>query len=130
MPHLVIEYSANVEDDYKVDMDELVRAVHETALSTGVFPLGGIRTRTERRDRYRIADGNPANAFVHMTARIGVGRELEVRQAAGDKIFAALCDFLDPLFQTQPLGISFEIQEAHPVLNYKKNNLHERLKKD
>lgn len=128
MPHLIIEHSANIEDENLVDMDELVKVVHETALDTGVFPLGGIRTRCERRERYRIADGDPEHCFVHLTARIGSGRDLEVRQAAGDKIFAALCDFLQPVFDTRGLGISFEIQEAHPVLNYKKNNLHERLK--
>ena len=50
MPHLIVEYSANLERD--VDIPRLVAAVHAAALETGVFPIGGIRTRAERRDIY------------------------------------------------------------------------------
>lgn len=125
MPHLVLEYSANLDKD--LDIADLVKTVHEVALDTGVFPLGGIRTRAERRDVYRIADGDPENRFVHLTARIGSGRPVEVRQAAGDTIFDALCEALQPVFDQHPLGISFEIQEAHPQLNFKKNNIHKKL---
>lgn len=128
MPHLVLEYSANLEGT--LDIGELVRVVHETALETGVFPLGGIRTRAERRDIYRIADGNPENRFVHLTARIGTGRTLEARQEAGDIIFAALCGALQSVFDIYPLAISFEVQEAHPQLNFKKNNIHKKLEQN
>ena len=56
MPHLIVEYSANLERD--VDIPRLVAAVHAAALETGVFPIGGIRTRAERRDIYQVADSH------------------------------------------------------------------------
>jgi len=119
---LIIEYSANLEE--RLGLDGLLDTLHRTALETGVFPIGGLRVRAYRADRYRIADCDPANAFVHVTALIGHGRPLEVRQEAGERLFAALSAYLEPLFEEGPLAISFSIQEFRPTLNYKKNNLH------
>jgi 5-carboxymethyl-2-hydroxymuconate isomerase len=61
--------------------------------------------------------------------RIAHGRSLEVRQAAGEKIFKALCDFLEPISSSSPLAISFEMQEIDPQLRWKKNNLRDYLAK-
>lgn len=85
MPHLIVEYSANLEQ--ALDIAKLVAALHEAALETGVFPIGGIRTRAARRDVYRIADGHAGNGFIHVQARIGAGRPPEVRQQAAEHIF-------------------------------------------
>ena len=93
MPHLNIEYSANL--DQALDIQALVDRIHETALETGIFPLGGVRTRAEPRNHYRIANGNPDAGYIHMIVRIGSGRDAETRRAAGNKIFEALCDFTD-----------------------------------
>ena len=128
MPHLNIEYSANLEGS--LDVQALVDRIHETALETGIFPLGGVRTRAEARNYYRIANGDPRAGYIHMLVRIGSGRDFEVRRAAGEKIFAALCDFTDELYQSQPLALSFELHEIPPDMAWRKNNLHELLKKE
>jgi 5-carboxymethyl-2-hydroxymuconate isomerase len=125
MPHLIVEYSANLERD--VDIARLVAAIHTAALETGVFPIGGIRTRAERRDTYEIADGHPDNAFIHVQARIGVGRTPEVRQKAAEHIFAALKAETAEAFARRPLGLTFEIVEIDPVGSLKHNNLHEAV---
>jgi 5-carboxymethyl-2-hydroxymuconate isomerase len=128
MPHLNIEYSANLEDE--LDVQALVDRIHGTALETGVFPLGGVRTRAEARKHYRIANGDPRAGYVHMMVRIGSGRDVETRRAAGDKIFAALCDFTDELYRSRPLALSFELHEIPSDMAWRKNNLHELLKKE
>ena len=120
VPHFVVEYSSNLED--RLDLDGLIRTVHETAAGTGVFERKGIRTRAARRDRYRIADGHPENGFVNLVARIAQGRSVEVRKEAGEKIFSAVCEHLAPIYETSPLAISFEIQEINPVA-FRQNNL-------
>jgi 5-carboxymethyl-2-hydroxymuconate isomerase len=127
MPHLNIEYSANLEE--VLDMQALVDRIHETALETGIFPLGGVRTRAEARKFYRIANGNPRAGYIHMIVRIGSGRDLETRRSAGDRIFGALCDFTEELYRSRPLALSFELHEIPPDLAWRKNNLHELLKK-
>ncbi|MCP5266524.1 MAG: 5-carboxymethyl-2-hydroxymuconate Delta-isomerase [Burkholderiaceae bacterium] len=123
MPHIIIEYSANLRE--AIRLPALIDHLHATALTTGVFPLGGTRTRAAERTHYRIADGHPDNGFVHVTLRIGHGRDLPTRERAGRTIFDALCEFLGPVYETRPLGISFEVQELDPVLNFKQNNLHD-----
>lgn len=128
MPHLNIEYSANLEDS--LDIQALVERIHETALETGIFPLGGVRTRAESRKHYRIANGDPRAGYIHMMVRIGSGRDLETRRSAGDRIFAALCEFTDELYGSRPLALSFELHEIPPDLAWRKNNLHELLKRE
>jgi 5-carboxymethyl-2-hydroxymuconate isomerase len=123
MPHLIVEYSANL--DPQIDIDALLAELHSAAAASGVFPLGGIRTRAARREHYRIADGHPDNAFVHVTARIRHGRPLDVRQRAGTLLFETLCKSLAVIYATRPLGISLEVQEIDPDVSYKQNNLHE-----
>ena len=126
MPHFILEYSANVKDE--LNLDGLFKALHETALETGVFPLGGIRFRAVRCDDYLIADADPENAFVHLTAKIGRRREPDVRQVVAEKIFNTLVEYLDPLYQERPLAISFELTELTMGLSFRKNNIHEKIK--
>jgi len=67
MPHITVEYSANLEE--RLGIDALIGALHDAAIATGLFEIGGIRTRGSRRDHYRIADANPLNGFVAITVR-------------------------------------------------------------
>ena len=128
MPHLNIEYSANLSD--ALDIQGLVDRIHATALETGIFPLGGVRTRAEARTHYRIADGNPAAGYIHMVVRIGPGRDEETRRDVGERIFTALCEFTDAVYRSRPLALSFELQEIPSDMAWRKNNLHELLKKE
>jgi 5-carboxymethyl-2-hydroxymuconate isomerase len=125
MPHFIVEYSANIREE--IDSAELFRKLRDAAVETGIFPLGGIRFRAVCCEEYLVADGDPANAFVHMTAKIGHGRPLEVRRDAAEKLFSVLTDHLQPLFDSRPLAISFELAELHPDLSFKQNNIHQRL---
>lgn len=122
MPHLIVEYSANVEPDLR--LDELLDRLHSEALATGIFPIGGLRVRAFRAERYRIADLDPSNAYVHVTAIVGHGRPLDVRERASKQLFECVKAHLAGVFETRPLAISFNMQEFDPVLNFKHNNLH------
>ena len=125
MPHQTIEYSANLEP--QLDIDALVRALHETAAGIDALPIGGLRTRAVARQHYRIADGHPDNAFINVFLRIAPGRPFDVRKAAGEKLFQALCDYLEPIFSSSPLAISYEIQELDADLRWKQNNLRDYM---
>ncbi len=125
MPHQTIEYSANLEPE--LDIEALVRVLHETAASIDALPIGGLRTRAVARQHYRIADGHPDNAFINVFLRIAPGRSFDVRKAAGEKLFQALCEYLEPIYSSSPLAISYEIQELDADLRWKKSNLREYL---
>lgn len=126
MPHLTVEYSANLEP--RMDVMGLLHVVHQAALATGIAEIGGLRTRAERRNHYVIADGDPANAYVAIRARIGAGRDAATRKRFGETIFAAVKDYLDTIFHITPLAISLEVAEIDPVGSLKLNNLHARMK--
>jgi len=127
LPHLFVEYSANIEQ--KIALDDLLDRLYESALETGVFPMGGIRVRAFKTEHYRIADCHPDNGYVHVTAMIGHGRPLDLRRRVGEQLLATLTSHLQELFDASPLAISLNIQEFHPELNFKKNNLHEYVKR-
>ena len=100
MPHLIVEYSANIED--QIGLDALLDKLHTCALGTGVFPLGGLRVRAHRADHFRIADKAKENGFVHVTALIGHGRTLDVQQRAGEQLFAALTEHFGAALRPEP----------------------------
>lgn len=123
MPHAIVEYSSNLEAD--LDVLRLIDAVHAAALATGIFPIGGLRTRAARRTAYRIADGHPDNAFVHIVLRVGHGRDEATRKAAAETVFKGAEAVLEPLFGRRPLGLSLEMVEIDAATNLKRNNLHD-----
>ena len=125
MAHIVIEYSAGLRD--RLALPALLAAVHQAALATGIFPIGGLRTRAYEAQHYFIADGHPDNAFVHLSLKVGHGRDVTTRKQAGEAIFDAACRQLAPIYESQPLAISLEMQEIDAVLTFKKNNLHEQV---
>jgi 5-carboxymethyl-2-hydroxymuconate isomerase len=124
--HIIVEHSSNLRAH--LDLPGFIRTVHEAALATGIFPIGGLRTRAYESLAYRIADGHADNAFVHLSIRVGHGRDLATRHKACEQIFAAASAQLAPLFEKLPLGLSVEMDELHPELSFKKNNLHEYVK--
>src|SRR5258708_2072146 len=126
MGHIVVEYSRNVEG--RIAISDLLQKVHEAALESSVFEMGGLRTRAEPRDVYVIADGHQDNAFVAVTARVGHGRDAETRKRAGQMIFDAACKHLAGIFETAPLAISLAPQEIDPLTSFQKNNLHAIVK--
>lgn len=123
MPHILVEYSANLDPD--IEIEELVVALHKAALATGVFPLGGTRTRAARRDVYAIADQHPDNTFIHVQLSIGEGRDVTTRHKAGEAIFATLTAATEKISNGRPLALSLSVSEIDSAASFKKNNIHD-----
>jgi 5-carboxymethyl-2-hydroxymuconate isomerase len=127
MPHLTVDYSANLEED--VDIAAFCAAMRDAMLATGMFPLGGIRVRAFPCHAYVIADGDPAYAYLHMTCRIGAGRDPDTRLAAAEAIYAAAEGHLRARVADRPLALSLDLDELHPRTSLKRfNSVHDRLK--
>ncbi|HWT56923.1 MAG TPA: 5-carboxymethyl-2-hydroxymuconate Delta-isomerase [Rhizobium sp.] len=126
MPHLTIEYSANL--DGRADIGALCETLLKTVLETGLFELGAVRVRALCADHYAIADRLPENAFVDLNFRIGKGRTAEEKKRTGEAIFAAAAGVLGPLFETPHFALSLEIREIDAELSWKKNAIHPRLR--
>ncbi|MEZ5811216.1 MAG: 5-carboxymethyl-2-hydroxymuconate Delta-isomerase [Rhizobiaceae bacterium] len=126
MPHLTIEYSANL--DGMVDIDRLCAELLDAAMSTGIFEIGAPRVRAIRCDHFAIADRHDANAFVDMSLRVGQGRSAEQKRRAGEAIYAAASARLAALFETPHFALSLEVREIDKALSWKKNSMHARLR--
>lgn len=126
MPHLTMEYSANLDD--RVDMSRLCHRLRDTLLDTGYFEIGAVRVRAIRCDHYSVADRLPENAFIDASLRIGEGRDESVRQTIGDALVECLQHELVELFETPHFALSLEVREISKAFSWKKNAIHPRLR--
>lgn len=124
MPHIIAEYSANLED--ALDVAALVADLHQAAIDSQVAELVGIRSRAARREHFRVADGNPANGFVHITARMRRGRPEAARKALGAALLAAADKRLEHVYPKHPIGLTVEVHEIDPDMTFRRNTLRER----
>ena len=125
MPHFTIEYSANLET--RVDIGAVCEVVRRAAVETGLFPLGGIRVRAIACRHFAIADGRPRLSFLDMVLRLGEGRDLAARKKAGEHIFKALSEHLEPLFRDKEFALSFDMQINDKETSWKRNGIHDLL---
>jgi len=124
VPHVVIEYSANLE--LEVEPMRLVRAVHRAVLSQPIFETPAVRTRAARREHFLVADGDPSHGFVAVTARIAPGRLAAERKAASEAIMAALYAELETVYKQRGLVLSVEVTELDSAAMTRRNGLRER----
>lgn len=119
MPHITIEHSANIAAHH--DIETLVSDVHEAALSDGLPPVAGLRTRAAERSHYQVATGQDSFAFVAVTARIGPGRSAEQKT----QFLTALIDAAEAALAGGPLHIAFsaEVQEIDPEFRINRNHI-------
>jgi len=123
MPHVTIEYSANVatDDGGPVDVAGLVDALHDAALATGIATVDALRTRAVGRRYYAVADRHPDNMFVAVTARLGAGRSDDDKRRFVDALMSSLQGFLGEARATMMLSV--EYQEIDPAFRVNSNNL-------
>jgi 5-carboxymethyl-2-hydroxymuconate isomerase len=119
MPHITLEFSQGA--DKVVDVAKVVDAVHDAALQSGVFPVGGVRTLARISPYSRIFDGAPQNGFIQINARIAPGRSLEIRQKLARDLLAAAEAQAGALFARGPSGIHLEITELDPLVSVRRN---------
>jgi len=126
MPHVIIEYTANVEADARIP--ELMRVLNDVLIGyADVFPIGGIRTRALRLDQYRMADGAEDDAFIHVTFRIKAGRRKAVTGPICAAMFAAMRAHLADVFARRYLGLTLELVEFGAHGFHVENNVHARF---
>jgi 5-carboxymethyl-2-hydroxymuconate isomerase len=124
MPHLIIEYSSNIE--VEVPPKRLLEDFHRTAIDLGIAEPVGVRTRLERRDQYRVGDDGRDNAFVHIVARLRAGRSAELKMAMLVALLAQANKPLAPSFAARGLALTIEVHEIDPEFRVMRNGLRER----
>ena len=119
MPHIIIEYSANLAEIASIP--ELLSAVHQTAAGSGVFEISAIRTRAVGRELALTGDGNPSNGFVLITVRMKSGRPPAVQEKLAQSLLDAASGPLAAAFEQRSVILNVEIHDI-PSLNLRKRS--------
>ena len=124
MPHITIDYSANLEP--ALDIAGLCEAMRAAAAALDIFPTDGVRVRAFRADHFAIADGDPGNAMIDISVRLREGRTLAARQRATESLFEAAQTYLEPVIASTPIMVSLEMREIGAALSPKLNTIRDR----
>lgn len=128
MPHLKIEYTANIEA--QADMGTLCQALAKVLVELkdeqgqAVFPIGGTRVLAYPAPHHAVADGQQDYAFVYLNLRIATGRSDAIKTVAGDALLVKTKVHFESLFSARPMGITLQIDEGVQVYDAKHSNLH------
>jgi 5-carboxymethyl-2-hydroxymuconate isomerase len=101
MPHFVIDCSENI--IALKSPEELMQAVYDTALATGLFAKADIKVRINPFKYFNIGD---ANDFIHVFANIMQGRNTDQKSNLSNKIVSEL----NTMFPEVPI-ISINIRD-------------------
>ena len=119
MPHLTLEYTDNIE----VDVQPLLARLHEELVATGAINLKGIKSRAIKHTQYRIADGNPDYAFVHVGLLIREGRPIEVQKEATRRVMNVLKETFGILFEKRKLSLTVDLKEMRDGIALTEHNI-------
>jgi 5-carboxymethyl-2-hydroxymuconate isomerase len=115
MPHCIIEYSSGVAD--QIEIDDLVGAVHQGVLSSGLFDEYDIKTRAVAYAHHRT--GATRDSFVHVTVRLLSGRDDAQKADLSKKLLATI----EPML-SEVVSVGVEICDMHKA-SYRKRVLTE-----
>ena len=128
MPHIVLDYSANLESD--ADIPGLCAALRGAAAACPAFPTAGIRVRAIRADHCAVADGNPENGYIDISVRLRGGRDLETRKRAAADLFDAARAHLAPVIAARRIALSLEMRDIDPALSPKLNTIRDHVREE
>ena len=128
MPHVTIQYTANLDPEAKIDalcasLAEVICAQRDGE-GQRLFPIGGTRVLAYPACAFAVADSAPDRAFVYLNVRIAPGREPARVKATGEALITAVRSHFEALLASRPLGITLQIDEGAPAFDVKHSNLH------
>lgn len=93
MPHLTLDYSDNIHS--RLAFDGLFDGLHRSLSQTTGVAIGHFKSRARCYEIFRIGDGSPGYAFVHLDIRL-LDATGDVKQRAGDAALDVLRGHVSP----------------------------------
>jgi 5-carboxymethyl-2-hydroxymuconate isomerase len=88
MPHALIEYSGNIEEDFLCA--GVVDRIHGELMECGLFEPQDIKTRSYSTSDFMVGEKGQDGSFIHATIYLLEGRTLEQKQDLSQRILDAL----------------------------------------
>jgi 5-carboxymethyl-2-hydroxymuconate isomerase len=82
MPHIIIEYSANLTP--KLDVSSLMQALHDCLDGMYNVSKERLKTRAIKLDNYLVGLNGQSGQMVHITLRLMTGRTVAARKEMGE----------------------------------------------
>jgi 5-carboxymethyl-2-hydroxymuconate isomerase len=111
MPHLVLEYSANVPD--RPDPKRVLLDLHDALVASALFEKKDLKSRAVKHDVFTVADGAQDRAFVALSIAILDGRSDDVKAALSEAALDVLVRAFPKLVAGGRGAISVEIRDLH-----------------
>lgn len=107
MPHIILEYSKNIDHDLNVNpfFDKL-HQILEAELPT---QLSSCKSRCVINDIFYVGNGHQNNAYAHLTIKILPGRSDKNKEQLGKIIIKSMDDFFKKYNSRLNLQLSVEI---------------------
>ena len=119
MPHLKIEYTANLEAQGRFEF--LCGALAGTMASLAdahgkpVFPLAGTRVLAYPAPAHAVGDCTAGQGFIYMNLRVTPGRTAQVLEAAGAALLARVRAHFEALSLPVAFAVTLHIDEITPA---------------
>jgi 5-carboxymethyl-2-hydroxymuconate isomerase len=112
MPHLVLEYTANLLPDF--EPAQALHRMNTVLLASGEFIPDHIKSRAVRLDDYLVGDAAPGG-FLHVRLHLRAGRDAETKLDLTEGLVAALrsCVMQSPVYPVQITAESRDMDQAY-----------------
>jgi 5-carboxymethyl-2-hydroxymuconate isomerase len=104
MPHVIIEYSANICPARQ--FAEITKAAHDVMIQSGLFSVADIKTRSYVTEDFFVGEKGNQGRFVHVIIYLLEGRSLVQKQALSEAMRDSLASHLKDVDQ-----LSVDIRE-------------------
>ena len=107
MPHITIQYTANIKEAGKIS--ELFLPIHRLIVETLDADINNCKTKATEINEYLYADGG--KGFVMIELVLKKGRDEKVINNAALEIIKMVKEFFSESIAKDAIGISFEIRD-------------------
>ena len=101
------------------DFDLVLRRLHEAMTTAGPFDLANVKSRAVRHERFRVADGAPDRAFVHLTVSVLAGRDGAALRSTAEALLAVLQESFPRTRAERRCHFTVELREMRRDLYFK-----------
>ncbi len=104
MPHLILEYSGNIEPSDTTD--KILADLNRALANTAGIDIGSCKSRIYKAENFSIGHGCDGGAFVHLEVKVLAGKSANLIKNAG----GVLCKILKNSFTGEGMTIQFTVE--------------------
>ncbi|MBA4749598.1 MAG: 5-carboxymethyl-2-hydroxymuconate Delta-isomerase [Alphaproteobacteria bacterium] len=110
MPHIILQFSKDVCDQRTAET--FFEKAHDFLVETLPTQLSSCKSRALEHTIFRVGEGNPENAFIHLTVKVLPGRSPDTIEKASQGLLTLLSAHLKKEGTThKKISLSVEIEE-------------------